>query len=223
MKKAIYKITNTVNGMMYIGATMRPEKRMKEHLHCRGGLYFYNAIKQYGANCFTFEVIGWFEDWKEKEKYYINYYNTLYPNGYNIHEGGGDPPAHYGEDNNNCSITKEVADAVKSELLDYSIPRREIWKKYNISMDLIRHLNEGNCWHDNSLSYPLRPFESILEEKIADKVKWYLQNTDLTQKQIANLVGWNRSAITMINIGKNHFDDSISYPIRSGRMKNNIA
>ena len=41
-----------------------------------------------------------------------------------------------------------------------------------------------------------------------------LQHTKLTQKEIGKKVGWNRSAVTMINIGKNHYRENLEYPIR---------
>ena len=41
-----------------------------------------------------------------------------------------------------------------------------------------------------------------------------LENTDLTQKEIASQLGVARSTVTMINIGKNHRLSNKSYPIR---------
>ena len=38
------------------------------------------------------------EDYNEKEKYWINFYNSLTPNGYNILSGGDEPPILKGED-----------------------------------------------------------------------------------------------------------------------------
>lgn len=38
--------------------------------------------------------------------------------------------------------------------------------------------------------------------------------TKLSQTEIGKEVGWNRSAITMINIGKNHYDPNLDYPLR---------
>ena len=47
-----------------------------------------------------------------------------------------------------------------------------------------------------------------------DKVIQLLKETEMSQKDIGKEVGWNRSAVTMINIGKNHFDPNEQYPIR---------
>ena len=72
----------------------------------------------------------------------------------------------------------------------------------------------GNSWKDENLSYPLRPTEKEINELKAKKVIELLKNTKLTQKEIGQEVGWNRSAVTMINIGKNHHQSDLEYPIR---------
>lgn len=53
-------------------------------------LFFYNAILKYGFKNFKIEILGEFkiEFLDNKEKYYINLFNSLVPFGYNIYEGG---------------------------------------------------------------------------------------------------------------------------------------
>ena len=92
----IYKITNTVNGKAYIGVTKRNDavQRYKQHIYA---IYYGNgcpvlgdAIKKYSKEAFKFEVIiiCFDEDIYKYEQSYINKYNTMVPNGYNIQEGG---------------------------------------------------------------------------------------------------------------------------------------
>ena len=64
-----------------------------------------DAINKYGKDNFDFKIIGWFEDYNEKEKYYIKYYHSLAPYGYNIARGGEEPPVKYGEDNGFAKIS----------------------------------------------------------------------------------------------------------------------
>lgn len=220
--KAIYKITNKVNGKIYIGQTNNPERRFSEHIHgyssCKNSL-IHRAINKYGVNNFIFETIGWFENWREKEQDFIELYHCLAPNGYNIIPGGNDPPHYSGEKNNYAKITNETAARVQEQLQDWSIPGKQIIKTNKITNDIFRHINEGSSWHRDDLSYPLRPSESELNELRADKVIDLLQNSTLSQREIGQQVGWNRSAVTMINIGKNHHRDNIDYPIR--KIQNN--
>lgn len=92
----IYKITNKVNGKIYIGQTIRTlEVRWKQH--CKDaetnykGMAILAAIQKYGKENFTVEQIDIACDRDEldkKEDYWINHYNSLSPNGYNLHTGG---------------------------------------------------------------------------------------------------------------------------------------
>lgn len=169
---------------------------------------------KYGKEHFSFEILGWFEDYNDKEKYYIQYYRSLAPNGYNIMQGGENPPHYKGEDNSFSKITQEMADGIIKDLKNWSILKKQIVKKYNVSYDILRHINEGDTWRIEGETYPLRPKESVLNELRADKVIELLLTTNLSQKEIGKIVGWNRSAVTMINIGKNHHKDNLNYPIR---------
>lgn len=99
MKWCIYKHTNKKNGFSYIGMThQKPEKRWgyqgKGYQKTKG--HFYNAIKKYGWDNFTHEIlednIPTLELANEREKYYIILYKTYvgFKNcrGYNLTIGG---------------------------------------------------------------------------------------------------------------------------------------
>ena len=49
------------------------------------------AIEKYGKESFTFEILGYFENYNEVEKEMIQKYNCITPNGYNIQAGGEEP------------------------------------------------------------------------------------------------------------------------------------
>lgn len=95
MKGYIYKITNDVTNKSYIGFTETPEDRWNAHQRNNGSKLVFQAIKKYGLEHLTFEVIA--EDLLENEDSYIVKYNTMYPNGYNLTEGGSRPPNHKGK------------------------------------------------------------------------------------------------------------------------------
>lgn len=216
-EKAIYKITNLINKKIYIGQSVNPQERWIDHIQgydTNQISLIHRAIEKYGKENFSFEVLGWFEDYNEKEKYYIQYYKCLAPYGYNIHVGGEEPPHYSGENNNFAKISNKTAEKVQKQLMNWDIPGKTIIKENHITKDIFRHINDGTSWHNENLSYPLRPTEKELNEIKADKVIKLLKETNLSQKEIGQIVGWNRSAITMINIGKNHPRDNITYPIR---------
>lgn len=94
----IYKITNLVNGKIYIGQSKNIYKRWSEHKRPRNYNcpLLYKAIKKYGIDNFSFEIqeICSEEELNEKEIYWIKYYNScvFFENGfgYNCNEGGSE-------------------------------------------------------------------------------------------------------------------------------------
>ena len=180
----------------------------------------YDAIQKYGEKNFSFEILGWFEDYNEKEKYCIEYYRSLVPYGYNVATGGENPPNYQGEDNPNAKISNDIAKSIKEDLKNWNIPRRQIIKKYKITENIIRHINEGTSWYDENETYPLRPKEKELNEIRVKKIIEMLILTDIPMNQIGSKVGWSRSAAKEINAGRNHHDDRLIYPIRNNKEKN---
>lgn len=87
----IYKITNLVNNKVYIGITKRrPKIRFNEHFSNKKELLF-KAKEKYRKENFSLEIIEdnlSEEEIDEKERYYIKFYNSLVPNGYNLSKGG---------------------------------------------------------------------------------------------------------------------------------------
>jgi len=101
----IYRITNTVNKMLYIGLTTRiPSKRWSDHVSTAkeaikyrfnpksGHNYtkLYEAMAEHTIEKFVFEVlvtvpVGILGD---TETMFIKHYDCIYPKGYNLNSGG---------------------------------------------------------------------------------------------------------------------------------------
>lgn len=128
----IYKLTNKVNNKIYIGFSSKSlEDRFKQHCYVanqpknKSFFIIHKAIKKYGKNNFDKEVIYSSDNKKEtllKEDYYINYYNSLYPNGYNIVKGGGFVPSWKNKKHKNSSKEK----ISKALTLYYSDPKNRL-------------------------------------------------------------------------------------------------
>ena len=90
----IYKITNIKTKECYIGQAMHIKERWAEHAKCGLGIdtpagnKLYKAIQEFGLWNFSFEVLEECprEQLNEKEKYYIDLYNS-YDYGYNSTRG----------------------------------------------------------------------------------------------------------------------------------------
>lgn len=94
---SVYKHTNKLNGKSYVGITSKePRKRWGlngSNYHEAKGKHtcFYNAIKKYGWDNFTHDILFTNLSLKEasqKEKELIIFYNSKAPNGYNLTDGG---------------------------------------------------------------------------------------------------------------------------------------
>jgi len=89
----IYKITNLVNGKIYIGQSKNYKTRWNEHKRLSkkeanaNDTVFVRALRKYSIEKFTFEIIDYAESAQklnELEEFYIKDYNSVVPNGYNL-------------------------------------------------------------------------------------------------------------------------------------------
>ena len=93
MNYIIYKITNKINGKIYIGQTIG-SLSARWHKHCRTNskcMALKNAIQKYGKENFTIKLISHCESLNlanHREEYYIKIMKSLNPMGYNILLGG---------------------------------------------------------------------------------------------------------------------------------------
>ena len=143
----IYKITNTINGMVYIGQTSRTlNQRMAEHLANSRTSYIDRALKKYGIQNFEVDVIAE-ADTKEEldalEKYFIKHFDCKIPNGYNLTDGGegqcgiqrfGEDNPHYGKHHTD-SAKKRIGEA-----------RRKYTKEKHPSARHIHNLDTGEIF-----------------------------------------------------------------------------
>jgi len=216
----IYKIENLINGKIYIGKTNNFNRRKTEHFpknskHKNKNKILYNAIEKHGKENFQMSVIEETENWQEREKFWIKKLNCREPFGYNMTEGGENPPLLSGEKAHSSKLTWKKVKEIKI-LLTGKLSYKKIAEKYNIGIDQIYRINTGENWVEENETYPVRKHRSITEEE-AKSIIWYLQNTKLTQKEIGKKFKRSRTAITAINNGQNHYRENLSYPIRKGK------
>ena len=88
----IYKVTNRKNNKCYIGQSIDIYKRWEEHKKEskeKTGNIFHDALYS-SLKDFDWEIIEEVSkgNLNEREKFWIQYYNSIYPNGYNMTPGG---------------------------------------------------------------------------------------------------------------------------------------
>ena len=132
----IYKITNLVNGKLYIGQTTQDlQTRWYKHCHSSSGcVALHNAIKRYGKDNFSVEVIDRATNRSElndKEKYWIGQYNSISPNGYNLTTGGNDC-------NYSLQSRKKMSDSIKQHWKSTPFPTSKPVFQFSLDGELLR-------------------------------------------------------------------------------------
>ena len=218
----IYKVINKINNKYYIGYTSRtPEERFEEHWRCRyqDNSLLHKAMIKYGKKAFYVESVEEIseEEWIEKEQYWINFYNTKVPNGYNICDGGNRPPVHYGEENTKSKITTKDFLNLIQDLKSYDLDFGQIASKYNISQSQVERINKGEFRRIENEDYPIRKMKKdqyIIKCIIEDLKANILSQSEIEEKyQIKS-----RTRLYNINTGKvgQKLFPQEKYPIRPG-------
>lgn len=140
----IYKITNKINGKIYVGLTKATVQR-RWYQHCyrakqndKHGSIIDTAIAKYGKENFIVECLDTadsHEELNEKEQYWIKQLNAV-ENGYNILPGGGQPSPK--------SQSKEANEKRSMSLkLAYQTGKRKSTKGIKRSAEDCRKISEG--------------------------------------------------------------------------------
>ena len=136
----IYKVTNKINGKVYIGQTIRTlAERIYYHYYRADHepevtkTHFINAIRKYGKDNFLWEEIDFANsqsELNEKEKYWIQFYNSV-EYGYNIQAGGRE------QDTDKfaiaCGAVPFFAYRVNGEFLGEFLSQRAFCRQFNLS------------------------------------------------------------------------------------------
>lgn len=159
--QGIYKITNQITHKSYIGKTNNYDRRIADHKrlafqldHKESDKALYRAMRKYGLENFTFELIEELKDYSisgEREKFFIKLYNT-YENGYNETPGGdgGSELGHcQGEFNGRAKLTQNDVIQIRT-LYAEGISRSECYKLF---CDKISASGFGRVWLGQTWSH----------------------------------------------------------------------
>lgn len=155
----LYKITNTVNDKVYIGATSNMKRRWSGHKTKNSKCpKLRNAMKKHGKDAFTMTAlcIGDKEYILDLEKKAIIAYDSI-ANGYNVHEGG-----------------LFVATGQKMLNTDKHTPVfvRGFW--FPDRATCLDKLNKSDSWYINNVKSPT----------FGDQSKWSVSNKPVRAKRV---------------------------------------
>ena len=154
----IYKITNKITKQCYIGQSVHIERRWEEHCRPSATSLISKAIKEYGKENFIFEIIEECSanQLAEKEQYWITFYNSLVPNGYNVAEAGFQTiHTIY------ATYDKKTLYSIIQDLKNNNLTMKEIANKYSLNVSTISRINKGTIHKQNGIKYPIRNTQTI--------------------------------------------------------------
>lgn len=148
----IYKITNNINKKSYVGQSVHIERRWAEHKMPHACSAISSAIKKYGKENFDFMVLEECEidQLDKREQYWIKYYNTITPNGYNIAEDTATTHTVYKATN------KQMIVDIILDLKNTELSLKTLAEKYGLSVSTISRINDGKIHIQENEIYPIR-------------------------------------------------------------------
>ena len=228
MKKDIYIIKNDINSKVYIGQAINVKQRFQNH--CKPSSSQDNdlvsrAIQKYGRNHFWYEILeSQIENYDQREKYWISYYNCIRPNGYNISEGGDYPPVQKGTHHPESKLTGKQLNELIYDLQYTQLSYSQLSDKYDLSKSSIYEINNGKTYFNSEISYPIRtnknPRGALSDKQVLEIIE-LLKSSYLSYEEIGSQYGVEARVISRINRGIFHKQTSETYPIRIGKLGNN--
>jgi group I intron endonuclease len=200
----LYRIINQVNNKIYIGQTKNPKQRWRRHKidarHLSPLMLISKAIKKYGVENFTFEVIATTTSLNlanESEIELIAQYQSQAPFGYNATIGGNNKPVCSAWNKGTKGIIKPNSGSFK--------PGQPSWLKGKIG---ITHgfkkghqINVGRKFPNRKIPVGEKTSQAKLKgEQVLKIVELYRKN--YSQQQLAQLFNVSRAAIKKIITGK---------------------
>lgn len=160
MSIGIYKIENLLSHKIYIGQSVNIERRWQQHCRTSGQSRIAKAIQKYGKNNFSFEILEQclIDELNEKEDFYIQYYHSLVPNGYNVVENNSGKHTLY------IKYDKETLSNIISDIKSSNLSFKEIGQKYDLDTSMIYYLNRGEYHYNEQENYPLRPVKNVSKQ-----------------------------------------------------------
>ena len=183
----IYCYTNLVNHKKYIGQTINPEQRFKQHKSSafnekdqEYNSLLHRAFRKYGYENFSYEIIAkanTIEELNKLEIFYIQEWNTKSPNGYNIEDGGQNAQKPKTEEQkekmcwSHAKLTKEEVEYLRKAYANKEKPSIIYKEKYKDKM----HYNSFlNIWTGQR-------YKNVMPEVFEEKYRHTKINEDLVR------------------------------------------
>lgn len=214
MISGVYKITNNINGKVYIGKSINIQQRWQEHKrHYKyvDNIVLYKAFRKYGVENFTFEILceAPEQEIDSLEVKYIEEYNCCTKSGrdsgYNM-TFGGDANVHLsGEWNGNSKMTCEEVWEIR-EAYKNGRQKREVYGQYShkISFNTFCDIWTGKRWNFINMNVYTEENKRFQRSNY-DKIKSHETIRVLTDEQVLEIRDfYNEGILTKAEVYKNY-------------------
>ena len=195
----IYTIKNKTDNKIYVGQTIRDvEERWKDHLkkgsNCR---YLKSAINKYGVDNFEFKLvcITFDNQLDDMEIKYIEQYNCLVPNGYNLRLGGN-------SGRHNAETKQKISDTLKKNFANGLVhSRHQLGRPHDeATKQKISESLKGHKLSQETIN------KRILSRRIYNIIQLDIHGNRLNSfdscKEAAEYIGISLNSINLCCIGK---------------------
>lgn len=221
MKKDIYLIKNDINNKVYVGQSVNAQNRFSQHKSeaklCSNQMLIHKAMRKYGIEHFNLTILeSQIENYDEREQYWIKYYNSVQPNGYNVCIGGSGTGSGIFCPGSTIKTKEELFmayDLIKNSPLSLE----KIGEIIGLSGSQVSDINTGKAYYNNEFVYPLRPPRKYSEDLIKQLIYSLKYELDKNLQQIALEYQIDYSQLSEINNGKIYYQEWIEYPIRKSK------
>ena len=208
--------------IVYVGQTTNPNYRRAQHEkydpfnpnNKEYHLPLSRGIRKNGIDAYEFIVLEEIDDQEqldEREKYWIEYYNTYNnPDKYNLTPGGSP------KDYKFTCFSDELIDYVIDLIKNTTISFKDISEQTGVSVVMLSEINHGTRRKKDSETYPLRELtrgQKINSQQLLE-IKNILENSLIPMTQIAEQYGVSSATIRKINKGERQYHDDWDYPLR---------
>lgn len=228
VKKDIYVIKNDINDKVYVGQAINSKERFQSHCKPSAATlnneYIGKAIQKYGKEHFWFEILeSQIENYNEREKFWIKKFNCIAPNGYNLLEDGEAAPIMRGVEHPESVLGAKQVEELTRDLRETNLSLVVLAEKYGFKSNTsVSEFNKG-LTYVRDIEYPIRKECTIgkLNSQDVEDIIQLLKYTYRSFESIGKQYGVEARAISRINKGVFHKQDSVDYPIRTWKATSN--
>ncbi len=195
MTHCVYKLKCS-SGFSYIGVTKEYKRRIQAHLSGNGSPRIKEALEL--GEVFSSEVIfeGGEQECYRKEAEIIAIKDTIFPNGYNISQGGyrGGTSCRIGTNNTQAILNESKVLSIRIDYAENNKTQEQLAHEYGVVRETISSIMRGASWKEVGGPIVVKRNQDIKTcQQIIDSIVKLRKNTKLTYDQIAEKLNITRS------------------------------